>query len=81
MFWINCVWIKNVSSKSHSTLAENLPLFHSSCQTIYDGLYSDPSDCSRMFWCSRGVQSKLSCPNGQFFDTYTGSCSFYASSR
>ncbi len=49
------------------------------CSGSEDGLYSDGSDCSAMFWCVDGAKLSLRCPSpGQTFDTATASCSFYA---
>ena len=51
------------------------------CQSLPDGLYKDPVDCSGMFWCSRGALYRSQCPYGQLFDEVTGVCTYFATSR
>jgi hypothetical protein len=50
----------------------------SPCRQLANGLYSDPEDCSKMFWCTDGRQAKSSCPDGTYFDPYFATCHFYA---
>jgi len=51
------------------------------CDTLQDGLYSDPDNCSKMFWCSNGHLSRLTCPAGLLFDTNLGVCNFFMESN
>ena len=51
------------------------------CDTLQDGLYSDPDNCSKMFWCSNGHLSRLTCPAGLLFDTTLGVCNFFMESN
>ena len=51
------------------------------CKTLPDGLYSDPGNCARMFWCSNGHLSKMNCPAGQLFDADLGVCNFFMSAH
>ena len=51
------------------------------CQNLQDGLYSDPSNCASMFWCSNGYLQRGTCPSGQLFDADLGLCNFFMSAH
>ncbi|TRY79747.1 hypothetical protein TCAL_01968 [Tigriopus californicus] len=75
-----CNWPDNVDCSTRNGGAPQSYRLNK-CSSVQDGLYSDPVACEKMFWCQNGIQHKLSCPFGQFFDPEAGTCSYFAKFR
>lgn len=41
-----------------------------------DGIYPDPSDCTKFFQCMLSIQYSRACPEGTYFDPYAKICGF-----
>lgn len=39
-----------------------------------DGLFADPSDCSKYYNCAGGTPNEATCPTGTYFDEKVGNC-------
>lgn len=64
------------TTNSPTTASTEITTTDSGFVCLSDGVFRDPSDCSKFYVCSAANRFEFTCPNGLLFDTKSNTCNW-----